>query len=65
MEATARGDDYAVVVEPAADGCIWRVTRAESVAMTGEAPNPETARHWGAFAACALEALERVGRRRF
>ena len=65
VETSALRGDYAVVVERETDGCVWRVTRAETVAMTGEAPNQETAHRYGAFAACALQALERVGRRRF
>jgi hypothetical protein len=57
--------DYAVVVEMQGAGCVWLVTRADSVAMSGHAPNRETASRCGALAATTLAALERISRRRF
>jgi hypothetical protein len=57
--------DYAVVVEARTAEWVWRVTRAERVAMTGQAPDHQTATRCGLLAATTLQALERIGRRRF
>ena len=56
---------YAVEVQLRAPGCAWSVTRGDDRVMSGEAPSPASADRCGAFAAAALEALERAGRRRF
>ncbi len=57
--------DHVIKVEAAPPGCVWVVTRAEAIRMTGPAPSPQSARRCGALAVAALEALDRIGRRRF
>ena len=63
-----RWDDqgnYAVVVRAEPPGCTWTVRRAERDALSGAAPDRQSAERRGAFAAHALGALERIGRRGF
>jgi hypothetical protein len=43
----------------------WRLTTAEGADVRGLAPDPAAARRSAAFAAFAVTALARVGRRRF
>ncbi|WP_332769728.1 hypothetical protein [Phenylobacterium sp.] len=43
----------------------WTLRRPAGIAASGQAPDPETARRSGLFAAFALSALARVGARRF
>jgi hypothetical protein len=57
--------DYQVVVREAPQGCLWIVERDRRSTLSGPAPDPETARRHGAFAAAALSGLDRIRRRRF
>lgn len=57
--------DYQVAVAAAARDFEWRVTGARGVVMAGAAPTLHSADRSGAFAAEALRALDRIGRRRF
>ncbi len=59
------GHSFGVAVRPAEGGCVWVVTRARAVAMTGLAPSDHSARLCGVLAVSLLQTLERVGRRRF
>ena len=43
----------------------WRLTTADGEQVRGLAPDPTTAHRSAAFAAFALTALARIGRRRF
>jgi len=65
MSHGIEGVDYGVDVLSRPAGYLWQVTRAERVAMTGQAPNPHTAQRCGVLAATTLQALDRIGRRRF
>ncbi len=56
---------YAVVVQAAPPGCTWIVNRADQPALSGPAPDAVSAQRRGVFAAGALHALERIGRRGF
>jgi hypothetical protein len=61
---------YAVVVDACSPGCTWVVRRADGQALSGQAlsgpaPDPDSARRRGAFAAGVLNALQRIGRRGF
>lgn len=56
---------YAVVVDAAAPGCRWIVQRTDGPALSGPAPDADSARRRGVFAAGALSALRRVGQRGF
>lgn len=57
--------DYAVVVQAEPPGCLWIVNRADRFALSGPAPDVVSAQRRGDFAAGALYALDRVGRRWF
>jgi hypothetical protein len=56
---------YAVVVDAGAHGCRWIVKRANGPTLSGPAPDADSARRRGVFAAGALGALQRVGQRGF
>lgn len=57
---------YALTVESREQRWTWALNGGGArVAARGEAPDRETARRSGMFAATAIEALENVGRRRF
>jgi hypothetical protein len=58
------GRDYAVLVQTE-PGCTWIVNRANRPALSGPAPDAESARRRGVFAAGALQALDQIGRRGF
>jgi hypothetical protein len=56
--------DYAVVIHPGNDAWTWQVTDFEArVAASGQAPDRESAWRSGLFAAGAVGALARIGRR--
>jgi len=65
MSHMNRQSAYAVVVRAEPPGCTWIVNRADRLALSGPAPDPVSAQRRGAFAAGALHALERIGRRWF
>ena len=65
MRTSEAESDYAIQVRPQPRGCAWIVTQADGVAMSGEADDAESAHRCGVFAAAALQALQKIGRRRF
>ncbi len=59
----ARG--YAVDIRPGSPGWDWRVTDGDGRTARGRASDPSSARRCCDFTIAALEALRRVGARRF
>ena len=57
--------DYVVVVRDGPQGCVWIVEQGAGRPLSGAAPDIETARRRGAFAAAALHSFDRISRRRF
>ena len=57
--------DYVVEVQRAQTECVWRVVQATAVTMAGAAPTHHAAERCGAMALATLQALTRIGRRRF
>jgi len=57
---------YALRIAPGEQRWTWAISNPQArIAARGEAPDRETARRSGMFAATAIEALASVGRRRF
>jgi hypothetical protein len=69
MVTKVRGNDqrepFAIVVGRDSDGFTWVVRRADGRSLRGAACDWGSAQRSGAFAAAALEAFERISRRRF
>ncbi|QUD87412.1 hypothetical protein [Phenylobacterium montanum] len=57
--------DYVVVIRSEPQGCVWIVEQGARRALSGSAPDAETAKRRGAFAAATLSSLEKIRRRRF
>ncbi len=60
-----RGNDYLVRVRREPEGFEWIVEHDERRALSGPAPDPDSALRRGAFAAAALRSLDRISRRSF
>ena len=56
---------YAVHIQPRPTGCDWAVTAGDGRTALGQAPDPASASRCCDFTIAALEALRRVGARRF
>lgn len=57
--------DYVIEVQRAPTECVWRVVQAAAVTMAGAEPTHHAAERCGAMALATLQALTRIGRRRF
>jgi hypothetical protein len=57
--------DYAVHIQPEPAGWDWTVTGIDGRTAAGQAPDAGSARWCCDFTIAALEALARVGQRRF
>ena len=64
MQSQRQESEAVVVSRGEAGGWSWSVVGADRVYLQGRADDPASAYKTGAFAAGAMDALNRIGRRR-
>lgn len=62
---TTNAATHRVVVATEGSGWTWAIVEGDRIAAQGSAPDRNTAERYGAFAAAAVGAFARIGRRAY